>query len=139
MAEMRRADPKPVQKKCAGECKLQLTNIVKIGGPGWKVTGQTDPATTPNGADQNKANADLDKGIKEWAKPVALDPKCADDLCRCTKIKKINWDDYEKETRDFEHHFESGTDAFIAYCAVEFQVAIVQGACVEKKDLVIWV
>ena len=121
--------------KCKGECKWQVTNILRKSTPGWKVTGSTDPAATPQGGDLKKAAAALTPKIDNWGKPVLLDPKC-NAACECEDVEEgdVDWKKKKQHTRTFQDYFTSAGDKFIVFIEVDFKEAIVPKACIEQKD-----
>jgi hypothetical protein len=129
----RRRGDEPISSiKCAGECKLQVTNVVKWGATAWKEGPHTDPGPTPKGGDLKKAAEALAEEVKRWAKPVPLEPKCKkEDGCICEETDEIDWDKKKLHKRTWEDPFVSDGHNFIVYFVVEFKLAIVPGACTE--------
>jgi hypothetical protein len=119
--------------KCAGECKLQVTNVLTNPiAPEIKA-----PAANPNALakpnDANAASTALRNRITRWAAPVSLDPQCKAG-CDCTEIEDVDWTRKKTHTRKFRDTFQSGSNQFTAEVDIDFKVAIVIGACLESPN-----
>ena len=121
--------------KCAGECKLQVTNIVTNPIAPEMKADPANPNAVPKPNDANRAATALRTRITQWAAPVPLAPQCTQPGCVCTEIDEIDWTRKKTHTRKFKDPtFLSAGNKFTAEVDIDFKVAIVSGACLEAPN-----